>query len=167
MDPLVVILMGSKSDLAHSHRIAEVLERFQLPYEMRIASAHKSPRYLLDMLQAYDSRSRRIVYVAAAGRSNALGGMLDATSTNPVINCPPSSERFAGMDILSSLRMPSGVSGATVLEPEAAAFLAAKILALGDPGLKERVEVYQQEYRERIQRDDGEMKAGAASSQEE
>lgn len=167
MDSLVVIVMGSKADLAHSQRIAEALGRIKVPCEMRIASAHKSPRYLLDMLQAYNSRTQRIVYIAVAGRSNALGGMLDANSVNPVINCPPPSDRFAGMDILSSLRMPSGVAGATVLEPEAAAILAAKMLALEDMTLRERLEAYQRENRERIERDDGEMMAGAPSGDKE
>ncbi len=167
MDSLVVIVMGSKADLTHSQRIAEMLERLQIPCELRIASAHKSPRYLLDMLQAYNSGGERIVYIAVAGRSNALGGMLDANAVNPVINCPPPSGRFAGMDILSSLRMPSGVAAATVLEPESAALLAAKMLALEDMALRERLEAYQRENRERIERDDGEMMAGAASGRKE
>lgn len=160
MDPQVIIITGSKADLAHSQEIAQALGRLGIPHELRIASAHKSPQYLLDMVEQYDASSRRLVYIAVAGRSNALGGMLDGSTVNPVINCPPPSDRFAGMDILSSLRMPSGVAAATVLEAEAAALLAGKILALDDAPLRQRIETYQRASRERIEEDDAQVRRG-------
>lgn len=143
MDPLVVIVMGSKSDLEHARRIQVALAEFDLSSELRVASAHKSARHLLQLLAEYESQERPLVYIAVAGRSNALGGLMDANTAWPVINCPPYSDRFGGVDIFSSLRMPGGVACLTVLEPQAAALAAVKILALRDPALTQRVRSYQ------------------------
>ncbi len=140
-----VILMGSKSDLDHVARIAERLEAFGIPYVRRVASAHKSVRYLLDILEAYAAEAQPTVYIAVAGRSNALAGMVDANTAYPVITSPPVSTAFGGADVYSSLRMPSGVAPLVILDPEAAALAAAKILALSDPDLNARVVAYQTE----------------------
>jgi phosphoribosylaminoimidazole carboxylase PurE protein len=137
--PSVVILMGSKSDLPFVARITDALDAFGVVYERRVASAHKSARYLLDLLARYEASGEVGVYVTVAGRSNALSGMVDANVTAPVIACPPYSDKFGGADLYSSLRMPSGVAPAVVIEPAGAALLAAKILALGDPELRARV----------------------------
>lgn len=145
----VVIIMGSKSDLPHAEKVAEALRQFDITYEMRVASAHKSPVYLLDMLAGYEAKGEPRLYITIAGRSNALSGMVDAAVSVPVIACPPYSERFAGADIFSSLRMPSGVAPALVLEPDGAALLAAKIL-----GRRERVRQFQEEGRRRLIADD-------------
>ena len=110
MDPLVVVVMGSRSDLGHARQIRSALAEFDLPCEFRIASAHKSADHLLRLLAEYESQDRPLVYIAVAGRSNALGGLVDAHTAWPVINCPPYSDRFGGADIFSSLRMPSGVA---------------------------------------------------------
>jgi 5-(carboxyamino)imidazole ribonucleotide mutase len=136
---LVPIIMGSKADLAHGKAVADALAGFGIPSELRVASAHKAARYLLDLLAAYEAGPRPQVYVTIAGRSNALSGLVDANVTAPVIACPPYSDRFGGADLYSSLRMPSGVAPAVVLEPGGAALLAAKILALADPALVERI----------------------------
>jgi 5-(carboxyamino)imidazole ribonucleotide mutase/phosphoribosylaminoimidazole-succinocarboxamide synthase len=137
--PSVVILMGSKSDLPFVARIAEALDAFGISYVRRVASAHKSARYLLDLLAKYEAGGEVGVYITVAGRSNALSGMVDANVTAPVIACPPYSEKFGGADLFSSLRMPSGVAPAVVIEPAGAALLAAKILAAGDSELHARV----------------------------
>jgi 5-(carboxyamino)imidazole ribonucleotide mutase/phosphoribosylaminoimidazole-succinocarboxamide synthase len=137
--PSVVILMGSKSDLPFVDRITSALDEWGITYDRRIASAHKSARYLLDLLATYEASGEVSVYITVAGRSNALSGMVDANVAAPVIACPPYSERYAGADLYSSLRMPSGVAPGVVLEPAGAALLAAKILAVGDPRLRERV----------------------------
>jgi len=143
MDPLVVIVMGSKSDLEHARQIQAALADFDLPSELRVASAHKSARHLLRLLAEYESQDRSRVYIAVAGRSNALGGLIDAHTASLVINCPPYSDKFGGVDIFSSLRMPGGVACLTVLQPQAAALAAAKILALHNPALAQRVRSYQ------------------------
>jgi phosphoribosylaminoimidazole carboxylase PurE protein len=156
--PLVPIILGSKSDLEHARTIAKVLEQLGLTSEIRIASAHKATRYLLDMLQQYEQGGHAIVYITVAGRSNALSGVVDANVLAPVIACPPYSDRFGGMDILSSLRMPSGLGAVVVLEPEAAAIAAAKILALVNPSLRENLAKYQESSRSKIEQDDADLR---------
>ena len=155
---LVVIIMGSKSDFPFAQEIGGALATFGIPYHLRIASAHKSARHLLDMLRSYESeKGEPRVYITVAGRSNALIGLVDANVTAPVIACPPYSDRFAGADVFSSLRMPSGVAAAVILEPANAALAAAKILALSDNELAKRVRTLQQEATTQIVRDDREL----------
>ena len=157
MDRLVVIVMGSKSDLTHARQIQAALVEFGLPSELRVASAHKSAGYLIQLLAEYESQ-RPLVYIAVAGRSNALGGLIDANTACPVINCPPYSSKFSGADIYSSLRMPSGVACLTVIEPRAAALAAVKILALQDPALAHQVHGYQKSLEMMIMQDDEEVR---------
>ncbi len=76
-DALVPILMGSRSDLKHAQTIASALEKFGIVSEIRIASAHKTPAYLLEALAHYEADPRPKVYITIAGRSNALSGMVD------------------------------------------------------------------------------------------
>ena len=159
---VVVILMGSQSDMEHARQIVESLDKLGVPSEVRVASAHKSPHYLLQLLAAYEADGRTKVYITIAGRSNALSGMVDAQVTAPVIACPPYSDRFAGADLFSSLRMPSGVAPAVVLEPAGAALLAVKILALADGQLAQAVAQTQQEARERIIADDAAVRLARA-----
>jgi phosphoribosylaminoimidazole carboxylase PurE protein len=154
---LVPIILGSKADLDHARAITAVLDSFGIPHQTRIASAHKATRYLLDLLAEYEQSGRARVYITVAGRSNALSGVVDANVTAPVIACPPYSDRFGGMDILSSLRMPSGLGAVVVLEPEAAALAAAKILSLADPSLTDRVSQYQEKNRRKIEEDDASL----------
>ena len=147
---LVIIILGSPSDSQIGQQIVKTLEGFSIPSETRIASAHKTPRYLLDVLEKYEADPQPKVYITVAGRSNALSGMVDAQVTAPVIACPPYSERFAGGDVLSSLRVPSGVAPAVILEPESAALLAAKMLGLTDAGLCDKIRKAQEEQRRRL-----------------
>jgi len=157
----VVIIMGSKSDLPHAQAIVDALDQLGISSEMRVASAHKSARHVLGMLAAYEEEPGPRVIITIAGRSNALGGMVDANTTWPVITCPPVSSTFAGADIFSSLRMPSGVAPLLVLEPGGAALAAAKILALGDSGLRERLRAYQSNLSDTIVTDDQDVQAGS------
>jgi 5-(carboxyamino)imidazole ribonucleotide mutase len=150
----IIILMGSKSDLGFAEEIGEALDDFGLEAEYRIASAHKSAAHLLRLLAEYETMDCPHIYIAVAGRSNALSGMVDANVSAPVISCPPYSDRFAGADLFSSLRMPSGVAPLTVLEPGAAALAAAKILAVSDPDMRERIIGYQNDQTQRIITDD-------------
>ncbi len=152
---LVVILMGSKADEAHCEKIAEAARGFGLDAIMRVGSAHKTPGYMLAILSEYENDPRPKVYITVAGRSNALSGFTDGAVTAPVIACPPSSDAFGGADIFSSLRMPSGIAPAVVLDPANAALLAAKILALSDPNVKEKVIEFHKKQAEKIINDDG------------
>lgn len=147
---LVVIILGSPTDKPLGQTIAGALDSFDVPWEMRVASAHKAPHMVLEMLAAYEADPRPKVYITVAGRSNALSGLVDAQVGGPVIACPPYSEKFAGMDLLSSLRMPSGVAPAVVLEPEGAALLAVKILSLTAPQLRQRARELQENQRRRL-----------------
>jgi 5-(carboxyamino)imidazole ribonucleotide mutase len=157
MQPIVVILMGSRADMAHCQEIAAALSELGLDSEMRIGSAHKTPGHLMSLIQAYEADPRPKLYVTVAGRSNALSGFVDAQVTAPVIACPPLSSTFAGADVYSSLRMPSGVAPAVVLEPKGAALLAAKILGLADVGIQRRVADRQEQYVEQVLSDDQEI----------
>ncbi len=157
---LVVILMGSKSDLEHAQKIGEKLDSLEVAYEMRIGSAHKTPSHVLKLLQFYEADERAKVYITIAGRSNALSGFVDAQVLAPVIACPPASSTFGGNDVFSSLRMPSGVAPGVVLEPKNAALMAAKILSLSDPALKARLKNSQQAYIDTIINDDSALNQG-------
>jgi 5-(carboxyamino)imidazole ribonucleotide mutase len=143
MPAQVIIIMGSKSDLAHAQAAAKTLKALEISCQMRVCSAHKATQRLLQILQEYE-QTGPLVYITIAGRSNALSAVVDANTRYPVIACPPYSDRFGGMDILSSLRLPSGIASPTILEPEGAALLAAKILALSDPQLAQRLHDYKQ-----------------------
>ncbi len=155
----VVIIMGSKSDLDWAGKIASFLKKFEISFEMRIASAHKVPLKCLEILKEYE-REENLVFITVAGRSNALSGFVDAQTIYPVIACPPYSDKFGGADIFSSLRMPSGVGSMTVIEPNNAALAAIKILALKDEKLKERLKNYHKKIKEDLYKADEEVKNG-------
>ena len=156
-DPRAIIVIGSSSDAQFAEGIRQHLQDLSVAAEMRVASAHKSARHLLDMLAVYEAEGGPRVYIAVAGRSNALAGLIDANVAAPVIACPPYSERFGGADIFSSLRMPSGIGPMVVLEPENAALAAAKILGLVQPSLQDSVRALQREHQLRIVADDQRM----------
>lgn len=155
--PLVPILMGSRSDMEHAQKIGDALAELGIAYELRVGSAHKAPAHVLDLLAQYEGDPRPKVIITIAGRSNALSGLVDAQVTAPVIACPPFSSTFGWADIFSSLRMPGGVAPAVVLEPAGAALLAAKILGVFHPVIRERVAALQAANREKIVTDDGDV----------
>jgi len=152
--PLVVILMGSKADLEHCTKILDACKGFGLETVLRIGSAHKTPEHVVSILKEYEADKRPKVYITVAGRSNALSGFTDGSVSAPVIACPPSSESFAGADIYSSLRMPSGIAPAVVLEPFNAALLAAKIFGITDAEVREQVKLSQKRAGDKIIEDD-------------
>ncbi len=152
----VVIIMGSKSDMEWSMKISDTLKELGIGSVMRIASAHKVPLKAIDIIKEY--KDEKIVYITVAGRSNALSGFVDAQTEKPVIACPPYSSKFAGADIFSSLRMPSGVCPMVVMGTEQAGLAAAKILSLTDEDLQERIKKYQEKNREKIDKDDKEVR---------
>lgn len=158
MSPQVVIVMGSKGDLAHAQAVVKTLKAVDIAYEMRVCSAHKATQRLLELLQEYESAGP-LVYITIAGRSNALSAVVDANTRHPVIACPPYSDRFGGMDILSSLRLPSGIASPTILEPDGAALLAAKILALSDKALEQRVLEHKQRLSAELAQADNEVRS--------
>jgi len=155
----IIIIMGSKKDEEFSNLICNCLNKLSVTYERRVASAHKTPQKLLKIIEEYEKMEDRIVYITIAGRSNALSGFVDANTKYPVIACPPCSNKFGHLDIYSSLRMPSGVSPLVILDPENAALAAAKILALTNPELSNRVLDYQQSIKAIVERADKKLRS--------
>ena len=151
---LVVILMGSKADMEHCKKISDACNQFGIETVIRIASAHKTAEHALAILREYEADARPKVYITVAGRSNALSGFTDGLVSAPVIACPPPSESFGGADIYSSLRMPSGVAPAVVLEPVNAALFAAKIIGLMDESVREQVKASQKRAADKVIEDD-------------
>ncbi len=152
--PLVVILMGSKADMEHCTKISNACKEFGLDTVLRIGSAHKTPEHAISLLREYEADPRPKVYVTVAGRSNALSGFTDGSVSAPVIACPPPSESFGGADVYSSLRMPSGIAPAVVLEPVNAALLAAKIFGVTNAEVREQVRLSQKRAASKIIEDD-------------
>ena len=151
---LVVILMGSKADMEHCKKIADACAQFGIETVIRIASAHKTAEHALTILREYEADARPKVYITVAGRSNALSGFTDGLVSSPVIACPPPSDSFGGADIYSSLRMPSGIAPAVVLEPVNAALFAAKIFGLMDESVREQVKASQKRAADKVIEDD-------------
>src|SRR5688572_16396098 len=156
--PLVIILMGSKGDVEHCTKISDACKQYGLETVLRIASAHKTPEYAISILSEYESDDRPKVYITAAGRSNALSGFTDGFVSAPVIACPPPSDSFGGADVFSSLRMPSGVAPAVVLEPVNAALLAAKIFGVTNVEVREQVRASQKRAADTIMKDDASVR---------
>jgi 5-(carboxyamino)imidazole ribonucleotide mutase len=156
MEGKVIILMGSERDLEFSKEIAKTLKVLDVKFSFRVASAHKTPEKTLKILN--ENKNAKVVYITVAGRSNALSAFVDASTTKPVIACPPYSDRFGGVDIYSSLRVPSGIGSLTTIEPEGAALAAAKIFAIEDKVLEKRMEKYQAERRTEIEKADRKVK---------
>ncbi len=147
-----VIIMGSERDLEFCREIAKTLKALSVDYEFRVASAHKTPSKVLEILKEFEGE--KVVYVTVAGRSNALSAFVDANTSKPVIACPPYSEKYGGADLFSSLRVPSGVGTVVTIEPEGAAIAVAKIFAVEDPKLEKAVRDYQAEKKKEIDRAD-------------
>lgn len=137
---LVVFILGSKSDLDFAAKIIAVLDDFQVPHEEYVASAHKVPERVIEIINEYNESDDPIVYITIAGRSNALSGVIAANSIHPVIACPPfkSMEDYA-VNIHSSLQMPSGTPVLTIIDPGNAALAAIRILANTDDRLAAKV----------------------------
>ena len=141
MSGKALIVMGSERDLDFSREIAKYLKLLGVSYEFRVASAHKTPEKVIEIIKEFENE--KIVYVTVAGRSNALSAFIDGNTSKPVIACPPYSEKFGGADIISSLRVPSGIGSTVTIEPEGAAIAVAKIFALGDSAMAESIKNYQ------------------------
>ena len=143
--PQVGIVMGSDSDWPVMEGAAQALEEFSVPYEVRVLSAHRTPRDMLDWAEAADGRGLRVV-VAGAGGAAHLPGMVASMTPLPVIGVPVPLKHLDGMDsLLSIVQMPAGVPVATVSVGGArnAGLLAVRVLAAADPGLRDAMRAFQ------------------------
>jgi 5-(carboxyamino)imidazole ribonucleotide mutase len=143
-DPLVGVVMGSASDLAVMSGAAEMLDHFAIPHEVRVVSAHRTPRHMLSYGEEAAGRGLRVL-VAGAGGAAHLPGMLASVTILPVIGVPVALAQLDGLDsLLSIVQMPRGVPVATVAVNGArnAGVLAARIVATGDPELAGRLDAF-------------------------
>jgi len=146
-NPLVAVVMGSSSDLGVLRAAVEVLDRFGVPREVRVLSAHRTPDGMLEFGHAAAGRGLKVI-VAGAGGAAHLPGMLAAATTLPVIGVPVALAHLGGLDsLLSIVQMPRGVPVATVAVNGAqnAALLAVRILAVSDPQLASALDSYRTE----------------------
>ncbi len=147
--PQVGIVMGSDSDLEVMKETASILETFDIPFEMTIASAHRSPKRAAQLASSARKRGLK-VFIVGAGHAAHLAGTVAALTSLPVIGVPIDSSCLKGFDsLLSTVQMPPGVPVATVAIGKAGAknagILAAQILALSDSKLEKKLEAYKKE----------------------
>lgn len=152
--PLVGVVMGSDSDLDVMQGAVEILDRFEIPREVRVTSAHRTPEMMLAYGTEAAERGLKVI-IAGAGGAAHLPGMLASATSLPVIGVPVPLKHLEGLDsLLSIVQMPKGVPVATVAVGNAtnAGLLAARILATSDPKLQRKLD----EYRAELQRESGE-----------
>lgn len=142
-NPFVAVLMGSDSDLPIMEATLEVLKGLDVPFEVRITSAHRTPEATARYVKESEARGCG-VFIAAAGLAAHLAGAVAANTLKPVIGVPMEGGPLNGMDaLLSTVQMPGGVPVACVAIGKAgarnAAYLAAQIIGLGNPALAQRL----------------------------
>lgn len=152
VNPLVGIIMGSDSDLPVMKEAADLLNQFQVPYEMTIVSAHRTPDRLYQYAKEAKDRGIKVI-IAGAGGAAHLPGMVAAMTSLPVVGVPVKSSNLSGMDSLYSIvQMPPGVPVATVAINGAknAGILAAQILGTSNENIYDQVCKYKQEMEEMV-----------------
>jgi phosphoribosylaminoimidazole carboxylase PurE protein len=158
--------MGSDSDLPVMEEALRVLREFEIPYEVDVTSAHRTPDTTARL--AKDAESRGIgVVILGAGHAAHLAGVVAAHTTLPVIGVPLPSSALQGLDaLLSTVQMPGGVPVATVAIGKSgaqnAAILAAQILATADPGLRRRLRDHKAAMAAKVEEKNRALKAGGA-----
>ena len=159
MSVKVGIIMGSDSDLPVMSKAAEILDELQVPYELTIVSAHRTPDRLCEYAKTAEEKGLSVI-IAGAGGAAHLPGMTAAMTVLPVIGVPVQAKALGGVDSLYSIvQMPSGIPVATVAINGGAnaGILAAKILATSDPELLQRVKDYSAELKEQVQAKDAKL----------
>lgn len=155
--PLVGIIMGSRSDLETMQEAAAVLEQLQIPYEMKIASAHRTPDAMFAYAEQAEGRGLEVI-IAGAGGAAHLPGMTASKTLLPVIGVPVLSSALRGMDsLLSIVQMPGGVPVATMAIGKAGAknagILAAQIVGNKYPEVRARLGEYRSDMRRAVEED--------------
>lgn len=152
MQPVVGVIMGSKTDLETMRGAAEMLERFGVPFELKVVSAHRTPEAMAEYAKTARGRGLKVI-VAGAGGAAHLPGMVASLTTLPVIGVPVTTTALNGEDSLYSIvQMPAGVPVATVGIGNAknAGLLAVRILATADEELAEKLEAFRLEQQELV-----------------
>lgn len=136
---IVPILLGSASDKEFAQKIVDELNVFGIPSEVIVASAHKVPEKVLQIIERYNEESE-VIYVTVAGRSNGLSGVTAGSSYHPVIACPPFKDKADYLvNIHSTIQMPSDTPVLTVLEPQNVVLCIARMFGMSHPELREKV----------------------------
>ncbi|MCF6284769.1 MAG: 5-(carboxyamino)imidazole ribonucleotide mutase [Candidatus Hydrogenedentes bacterium] len=150
--PEIGIIMGSDSDLPVMKAAAEALDALDIPYELSIVSAHRTPGRLVEYAESADSRGLEVI-IAGAGGAAHLPGMIAAMTAVPVIGVPVRSSNLQGLDsLLSIVQMPGGIPVATVAINGAknAGLLAAAMLGIKDKAIRERLDAYRTTMNEEV-----------------
>jgi len=154
MQPLVGIIMGSRSDWETMRACAEMLERLTVPHEVRVVSAHRTPDLVFEYAAGAEARGIEVI-IAGAGGAAHLPGMTAAKTTLPVLGVPVESKALRGLDsLLSMVQMPAGIPVATFAIGTAgatnAALAAAAILALKRPEIGVALKAYRRQQTESV-----------------
>ena len=160
-DPVVGVIMGSDSDWPVMRAAAAALAEFDVPYEISVVSAHRTPQRMLDYAGAAADRGLRVI-IARAGGAAHLPGMVASATVLPVIGVPVPLTYLDGMDsLLSIAQMPAGVPVATVSVAGArnAGLLAVRILGAGDANLRAKMAEFQQTLARSVQAKDAALRA--------
>ena len=161
-NPLVGIIMGSKSDLPVMQDAADILKDFGIAYEITVVSAHRTPERMFTYAKEAAGKGLKVI-IAGAGGAAHLPGMVASITTLPVIGVPvKSSNSIDGWDsILSILQMPNGIPVATVALNAAknAGLLATQILATADESLVEKMQAYKDDLRKKVEESASEMES--------
>ena len=153
-NPLVVVLMGSKSDWDVMRQADETLTKFGIAHECRVLSAHRTPAETTEYISQAEGRGVEVV-IAAAGGAAHLAGVCAAHTILPVLGVPMESASLKGLDsLLSTVQMPAGIPvGTLAIGPAGArnaALLAVAILGCGRPDLRDKLRQFRQEQKEKI-----------------
>ncbi len=142
---IVGVIMGSKSDLDTMQPAADALREFGIPFELKVVSAHRTPKLMVEYAETARDRGLKVV-IAGAGGSAHLPGMVASLTTLPVIGVPVQTKALSGVDSLHSIvQMPPGIPVATVAigGGKNAGLLAVRILAVSDQGLAQKLKDYE------------------------
>ena len=151
--PLVGIVMGSDSDLPVMRKAADILRAFDVPFEIRVMSAHRTPELAHQYATTAHTRGLKVL-IAGAGVAAHLAGVLAASTPLPVLGVPINSGALQGLDaLLATVQMPSGIPVGTLAidGSKNAALLAVQILATSDEALRERLIQYKQAMVEQVE----------------
>jgi len=152
--PRVAILMGSRSDLDTMNHSSDMLAKLDIPYEVRILSAHRAPDALANYVENAEERGIQVI-IAGAGGAAHLAGVIAAKTTLPVLGVPMQSKALQGLDsLLSIVQMPKGIPVGTLAIGQAGAanagLLAGAILALTDQGIQQRLKKFREEQTQKV-----------------